>query len=190
MSSSSPQVGQISPDGQFRWDGQQWAPLARGYREPTSWTRPMQLANAAYLVVSAAYSLVTTALFLNAGAIERALRASNASIPSEQVQQAVTFTVLVGWVFVIVIAAVSVLFAVGSYLGWRWAFWASVVWLGLNSIGVLTNLGSLANSSSQPQPVAVIAGSLVLSLVALALFIWLVVAAVRYGPWATRKPGI
>jgi hypothetical protein len=38
--------------------------------------------------------------------------------------------------------------------------------------------------------VAVIAGSLVLSLIALALFIWLVVAAVRYGPWATRKPGL
>ena len=26
--------GQISADGQFRWDGQQWVPLAAGYREP------------------------------------------------------------------------------------------------------------------------------------------------------------
>jgi hypothetical protein len=190
MSSTSPQVGQISPDGQFRWDGQQWAPLARGYREPTSWTRPMQLAIAAYLVLSAVYSLVSTALFLNAAAIEKAIRSSNASVPSDQVQQAVTLALVVGWVFAVVIAAVSVLFAIGSYLGWRWAFWASLVWLGLNSIGVLTNLGSLANASTQPQPVAVIAGSLVLSLIALALFIWLVVAAVRYGPWAMRKPGI
>jgi len=32
-------------------------------------------------------------------------------------------------------------------------------------------------------------GSLLLSLVALGLFIWFVVALARYGPWAMRKPG-
>jgi hypothetical protein len=190
MSTSSPEVGQISPDGQFRWDGQQWVPLQAGYREPTSWTRPLQLATAAYLAVGAVYSIVTTALFLNAAAIERAIRSSNASVPSDQVQQAVTFSLLFGWIFVLVIAAISVLLAVGSFLGWRWVSWAALVWLGLNSIAVLTNLSALGNSGAQPQPVGVTAGSLVLSLIALALFVWLIVAAVRYGPWAMRKPGL
>ena len=26
MSATSPEAGQVSPDGQFRWDGQQWVP--------------------------------------------------------------------------------------------------------------------------------------------------------------------
>jgi hypothetical protein len=88
-----------------------------------------------------------------------------------------------------VLTGVSIVLAIGSFLGWRWAFWVTLVWLGLNSIGVISNAGSLANASSQPQPPAVIAGSLLLSLVALALFIWMLVSAIRYGPWAMRKPG-
>jgi hypothetical protein len=189
MSTSSPQAGQISPDGQFRWDGQQWVPLAAGYREPTSWTRPLRLTVAAYLVVNVIYSLVGAALYLNAASVERAIRASGNQVPTDQIQQAVQISVVVGWVFVLVLTGVSIVLAVGSYLGWRWAFWVTLVWLGLNSIGVISNAGSLANASSQPQPVAIIAGSLLLSLVALALFIWMLVAAIRYGPWAMRKPG-
>ena len=57
--------------------------------------------------------------------------------------------------------------SVGSYLGWRWAFWVTLVWLAFNSIGVLTNLNSLANSRAQAEPAAVIAGSLLLCFVAL-----------------------
>jgi hypothetical protein len=189
MSTSNPQAGQISPDGQFRWDGQQWVPLAAGYREPTSWTRPLRMTVAAYLVVSIIYSIAGAALYLNAASVERAIRASGSSVPSDQLQQAVQISVVVGWVFVLVLTAVSIVLAVGSYLGWRWAFWVALVWLAFNSVGVVSNAGSLANASSQPQPAAVIAGSLLLSLVALALFIWMLVAAIRYGPWAMRKPG-
>lgn len=189
MSTSSPQAGQISPDGQFRWDGQQWVPLAAGYREPTSWTRPLRMAVTAYLVVSVVYSLVAAVLFLNSATVERAIRASGSSVPSDQLQQAVTISVAVGWVFVLVLSAVSVVLAIGSYLGWRWAFWVTLVWLGFNSVGVLTNLNALFSPRVQTQPAAVTAGSLLLSLVALALFIWMLVAAVRFGPWAMRKPG-
>jgi lysylphosphatidylglycerol synthetase-like protein (DUF2156 family) len=189
MSTSSTQAGQISPDGQFRWDGQQWVPVAAGYREQTSWTRPLRLAVAAYLVVSVIYSIAGAALYLNAAGIERAIRASGSSVPADQLEQAVQISVVVGWVFVLVLTGVSIVLAIGSFLGWRWAFWVTLVWLGLNSIGVISNVGSLANASSQPQPPAVIAGSLLLSLVALALFIWMLVSAIRYGPWAMRKPG-
>jgi hypothetical protein len=190
MSTSSPQAGQISPDGQFRWDGQQWVPLAAGYREPTSWTNPLRMAVAGYLVLSIVYSLATAALFLNPATMERAIRSSNANLPSDQVQQVVAVSVTVGWIFVLVLASISLLLAVGSYRGWRWAFWVTLVWLAFNSIGVLTNLNSLANARVQTQPAAVIVGSLLLSLIALALFIWMIVAAFRYGPWAMRKPGI
>jgi hypothetical protein len=190
MSAASPEVGQVSPDGQFRWDGQQWVPLATNYREPTAWTRPLQLVTAAYLVVGLVYSVVTTALFLTAANMERVLRASNASLGGDQVSQAVNFSILAAWAVVIVLSVVSLLLAVGSFLGWRWVFWVALVWLALNSVGVLSNLNALANSGTQVEPAGVVAGSLLLSLVALGLFIWFVVALVRFGPWAMKKPGV
>jgi hypothetical protein len=190
MSAASPEVGQVSPDGQFRWDGQQWVPLATNYREPTAWTRPLQLVAAAYLVVGLVYSVVTTALFLTAANMERVLRASNASLGGDQVSQAVNFSILAAWAVVIVLSVVSLLLAVGSFLGWRWVFWVALVWLALNSVGVLSNLNALANSGTQVEPAGVVAGSLLLSLVALGLFIWFVVALVRFGPWAMKKPGV
>jgi len=190
MSTSSPEAGQISPDGQFRWDGQQWVPLAAGYREPTSWTRPLRMTVAAYLVVGVIYSIAGAAFYLNSASVERAIRASGTTIPSDQLQQAVTISVTVGWAFVLALSAISIVLAIGSYLGWRWAFWVTLVWLAFNAVGVLTNLNSLANPRVQAQPSAVIAGSLLLSLIALALFVWMLVAAVRYGPWAMRKPGV
>src|SRR2546428_1495356 len=70
-------VGQISADGQFRWDGQQWVPLAANYREPTPWTRPMQLISAALFALSAVTSVITTAVFVNHDTMVRALRAQN-----------------------------------------------------------------------------------------------------------------
>jgi hypothetical protein len=189
VSATSPEAGQVSPDGQFRWDGQQWVPLAANYREPTAWTRPLQLVTAAYLVIGLVYSVVTTALFLTASNMERVLRASNANLGGDQVSQAVNFSILAAWAVVIVLAVVSLLLAVGSFLGWRWVFWVALVWLALNSVGVLSNLNALANSGTQVEPAGVVVGSLLLSVVALGLFIWFVVALVRFGPWAMKKPG-
>jgi hypothetical protein len=190
MSTGSPPVGQVSPDGLYRWDGQQWVALASGYREPTSWTRPLQLATAGYLVLSIVVSLITSALFINATSVERAVRAQNPSMASDQIQTAVSVGVAFAWAFVIVLAVVSLVVAIGSFLGWRWMFWVALVWLGLSSLGVITNLNSLANTRTQVQPVWSSAVAELLSLVALGLFIWLLVSVVRYGPWAMRKPGV
>src|SRR5207253_7254575 len=56
-------VGQVSADGQFRWDGQQWVPIPRGAREPTPWTRPMQLASAGFFAAQVLLSIFTAALY-------------------------------------------------------------------------------------------------------------------------------
>ena len=63
-------VGQVSPDGQFRWDGQQWVPIPRGAREPTSWTRPMQLAAAGLFAVDALFTLISSFFFINRDALQ------------------------------------------------------------------------------------------------------------------------
>src|SRR5260370_39461543 len=84
--------GQISADGQFRWDGQEWVPLAAGYREPTSWTRP-------------------------------------------------------------------------------------------------TNIGSFANPGRSPIPITGLIISELFAVLGLATFVWMLVAGIKFGPWALKKPG-
>lgn len=187
--SQSPQVGQISPDGLFRWDGQDWTPLARGYREPTSWTLPLQRAAAAYLVLAAIEQLVSTALFTNTTSIEKATRAQRPSLSEDQLHAAAQVGVALGWATVIVLSGIMVLLAVGSLLRWRWAFWVVLVWLALSSIGVATGASALASNVLQAQPKGSIAVGLVFAVAALALLVWFIVAAARYGPWAMRKPG-
>src|ERR1700704_1547796 len=76
----SASVGQISADGQFRWDGQQWVPIAPGTREPTPWTRPMQLAAAGLFVLEAVYSIAVTLLFVNRDNMLRALKAQGTQL--------------------------------------------------------------------------------------------------------------
>ncbi|HKF19881.1 MAG TPA: hypothetical protein VKF14_22220 [Candidatus Dormibacteraeota bacterium] len=188
--SQSPQVGQISPDGLFRWDGQDWTPLARGYREPTSWTLPLQRVAAAYLVLASIEQLVTSALFMNVASVEKATRARQPSLPDDQVHTAAQLGVAFGWVTVVVLSLIMVLLAVGSLLRWRWAFWVVLVWLALSSvIGVATGPTALASNLLQVQPKGSIAVGLVFAVAALALLVWFIVALARYGPWAMRKPG-
>src|ERR1700737_477597 len=75
-------IGQVSADGQFRWDGQQWVPIPQGTREPTPWTRPMQLAAAGLFVVDAVYSVVVSVIFINHDSMLRAINAQGTTIPA------------------------------------------------------------------------------------------------------------
>jgi hypothetical protein len=190
MNSQPPlQVGAVSSDGAFQWDGEQWQPLTRAHREPTSWTRPLQLVTAAYMLLGAVHSVVSTVLFLNTDSVIRAARAQNPALSDDQLRQAASIGVAVGWTTVVVLSLVMLFLALGSFIGWRWVFWVDLAWLALISIGVVTNLVALANPAAQSMPPGAIAISLVFSAAALALLAWFLLAAFRYGPWAMRKPG-
>src|SRR2546422_8085785 len=82
QSSGTPAVGQVSADGQFQWDGQKWAPIPKGHREPTSWTRPLQLASAALFAVSAIGTVATVLLYVNHDSVLKAIRAQGTQIPA------------------------------------------------------------------------------------------------------------
>ena len=183
-------VGQVSVDGQFRWDGQQWVPIPSGVREPTPWTRPMQLAAAALLAVEAVYSVATTVIFTNHDAIKRALAAQGTQVPpnmSEDTYINVVIATAVG--FVVFIALLELVGAVGSYLGWRWIFWAVLVLMALGGINALFNLGSIARPGPFGPPVTVAIVHELLTIAAAAMFVWLLIGAIRYGPWAMKRPG-
>jgi hypothetical protein len=190
MSTESPQVGDVSTDGQFRWDGLAWTPLARGHREPTSWTLPLRWVATAYLVLTALVQLVTNVLFVTQAAIERSIRAQSPQLSEDQVQSSAALGFTLGWALVAVIVVLSVVLAVGSYRGWRWVFWVDLVVLAIGSIEVATNAFALASPATQTLPQGVVVFDLVLSVVALGLLIWFIVAAARFGPWAMRRPGL
>jgi hypothetical protein len=189
MSTESPRVGEISADGQFSWDGQQWAPLARGRREPTSWTVPLQRTVAAFFAVNAVWSILATALFVSQAAAERSVRAANPTLGEDQVRAAAQLASTVGWITVVVLALLMLALAVCSLRGWRWVFWVDLVLVAFGSIGVIMNSLALGSPSTQTLPPAAIAVGLLLSVAALALVVWLIVAAARYGPWAMKRPG-
>jgi hypothetical protein len=182
-------AGQISADGQFRWDGQQWVPLAPNYREPTPWTRPMQLVSTGLFAISAVASVITTAIFVNHDTMLKALKAQNSLPAGTDVETVVGVSLAITWGIVIFFAVLEVVAAVGSYLGWRWVFWAALVLFGLSGISAFTNLSTLFNASKSPVPVGGLIASEVFSLLGLAMFVWLLVGVIKYGPWAMKKPG-
>jgi hypothetical protein len=183
-------VGQVSADGQFRWDGMQWVPIPRGEREPTPWTRPMQLAVAGFFVLETAFSILTSALFINHDSMLRVMQARGTSLPAgTDIETIINVSIVFAWVVVAVIGVIELVTALGSYLGWRWVFWVALVLLAIGAIGAVTNLSTFANPQSSPVPVWGVAISELLSIASLALFIWLLIGAIRYGPWAMKKPG-
>ena len=183
-------VGQVSADGQFRWDGQQWVPIPQGQREPTPWTRPMQLSVAAFFVLEAVFSIVTSAIFINHDSILRVMQAQGTQIPQgSDINTLISVSIFIAWAVVIVIAALELLGAVGSYLGWRWVFWVVLVLNGFGAIGAISNLRTFSNPSLSALPTWSIAISELFSIASAALFVWMLIGVIRYGPWAMKKPG-
>jgi uncharacterized membrane protein len=190
MSTNLTAAGQVSADGQFRWDGQQWVPIAPGTREPTPWTRPMQLAAAGLFVVEAVYSVVTTLLFVNHDNMMKALNAQGTQIPSGSNVDTVINIAIAGTIGAVVFFAICELVgAAGSYLGWRWMFWAALVLFGLGGLGALTNLPTLFRSDTSPIPLPAILVSELLAILSLAIFAWMLIGVIKFGPWAMKKPG-
>src|SRR5260370_17424269 len=105
---ASQPAGQISADGQFRWDGQQWVPLGAGHREPTPWTRPMQLAAAGVLAISAFVWVITTLVFYNHDAVLRTLHAQRTPTPAGTTEDPlVNITIALAIVFATVVAILN-----------------------------------------------------------------------------------
>ncbi len=183
-------AGQVSADGRFRWDGQQWVPLPANYRESTSWTRPMQLITTALFAISAISGVVITIAFVNHDSVLRTLHAQGTQIPATtSIDTIVNITIGVTYGVAIFFSLLYLVAALGSYLGWRWMFWAALVLYGLSGITVFTNIGSFANPDRSPIPVAGLIISELFAVLGLAMFVWMLVAVIKFGPWAMKRPG-
>ena len=149
----------------------------------------MQLVAAALFVVAAVYSVVTTLLFVNHDTMLRALQAQGAQFPAGTDMDAiVNVSIAVSIGFVIFIGILQLVAAVGSYLGWRWMFWAALVLFGLGGLSALGDIGTLMKPSTSPVPIGAVVVSELLALASLGMFVWMLVGAIKFGPWAMRKP--
>ncbi|HEX7263573.1 MAG TPA: hypothetical protein VF383_05295 [Candidatus Dormibacteraeota bacterium] len=149
----------------------------------------MQLIVAAVFVLSAVGSVFTILVFVNHDSMLNAIRAQGTLPSGTDVDAAVNLAIGVTYGFVIFLAVLWLIAAVGSYLGWRWMFWAALILYGFSAISVFTNLTSLANPSKSAIPTSGLIVSEGFSVIGLALFVWMLVAAIKYGPWAMKKPG-
>lgn len=190
--SPSAAIGQVSADGQFRWDGLQWVPIPHGEREPTPWTRPMQLTAAGLLVVEAIVSVGVIAIFYNHDAVKKTLDAAGTQIPQGVTEdQMIGFAIAGAVGFAAFLGLLELFGALGALLRWRWIFWYVLVLMAAGGLAALFGLVGLFRSNTSGSPVPLV-GSIVEEVIAVAaipMFVWMLIGVVRYGPWAMKRPG-
>lgn len=205
-------VSTISHDGRSRWDGQRWVPLqgvgyapAAGHRtsrRPTSWTRPLQYVIAAYYALAGLYAV--TLPFTMGGVVTQVV---NQSIQHQQSLYpqvspppagfadtlSTMFAFMLGFValFSFAIAVVAIIAALKR---WVWAYYVIMVLLGLGILGVVADVAQLVASSTFSNiyagfslPVWIYLVGIAAGLLNVGLFVWMLVAIVRYGPWAMKR---
>ncbi len=207
-------ISTLSPDGRWRWNGSGWIPVAAAVapafapypsyqqaapRRPTPWTKPMQYAVAAWYAVSGIYALSipfwmsgTMSQMINQSIQRSTAQNPEVSPPPAEVISSIT-TMMSGvlWVAAIFGVVFSVVFIIGALARWTWMFYVVLVLLGFSTAGLPLNIiGAVAGStpiSPFSLPVWISWLSVALGVPSTALFVWMLVAVVRYGPWAMTR---
>jgi hypothetical protein len=188
VESNPVRVGQLSPDDLFVWDGAGWRPVSGHRWEPTAATHRMQLLAGAYLLLAGLFEVVLATLshdFVFRSTLAAVERQSRGLTP-EEIRRVVETSVAIGIGAAVVVALVYIVLGLLT-LATRpiWLFNADLVVLGLVSLGVpLTIAGLLGGTAGPP---AFLVPNLLLSLLALALFGWMLLVRIRVGPWACLK---
>lgn len=150
----------------------------------------MQLASAGVQALSAISGVVLTIAFVNHDSVLRALQAQGTQVPAgTDINTLINISIGVTWAVVIGFGLVQALAAVGSFLGWRWIFWGALVLFALGGLGAIINIASLASADRSTLPAGALIWNELVAIANLAMFIWMLIGVVKYGPWAMKKPG-
>jgi hypothetical protein len=202
-------VSALSPDGRQRWNGAAWEPFAgpayamapfapaRPPRQPTSWTRPLQYAVIARYLAAALYGL--TLPFVLSGymsqVMQQSLQRQQSTYPpgegpppgfTDMMTSILTASLWVGTLIGLAIAGIVIVAAIKR---WTWAYYAILVLVGFTLLGTVYNLADLvsggllsARQGVQP-PEWTRISAYAFGAVDTALFVWMLVALIRRGPW-------
>lgn len=200
----------LSHDGRFRWNGSSWVPTGqvpgstlqyqphRAMRQPTSWTRPLQYSVAGWYALQAVYALALP--FWMTGPMTQAmtegLRRQQQLYPTVSPPPAEFTSVMTSimggflWVAALFALAISLVAIVGALNRWSWAYYVVLVLLGFSAISLPINVinaftgSAISAASGFSLPSWTYWMGIVLAIPAAALFIWMLVALVKRGPWA------
>lgn len=206
-------VTTLSQDGRSRWNGAAWFPVAAapapphayiqpraGSRVPTEWTKPLQYAVAAWYLFRAIYVIALPfsmvgpmSDYLNQLMQQQAQLDPSAAPPPAEFLTTLNSFLIAGFAIGAAIGvAISVVVIIGALKRWTWVFYAVLVLLALETLSFpFAVVSAFASSTLSPirLPVAITAASVAFGVVAVALFVWMLIAVVRRGPWAmTRAP--
>jgi hypothetical protein len=101
-----------------------------------------------------------------------------------------TGTLWVAAVFGSVICGVAI---IGALNRWTWVYYVVLVLLGLSTISIPLNLlttasgSAISSMSGLSMPLWIYWIGILFSVPAAALFVWMLVAQIKHGPWAMRR---
>jgi hypothetical protein len=107
--------------------------------------------------------------------------------PVELMSTIVTLSLAFAAVVTIIISTLAI---VGALRRWTWAYYAVLVLLGFQTLTFpFTLLSAFSTSAFSPikLPVELTIASVVFGIPAVALFAWMLVAAMKRGPWGMRR---
>lgn len=202
----------LSPDGRFRWNGSTWESLppfayppsygtARAApRVPTSWTQALQIAVVVRYVASGLYGLALPFWMQGymSAVMQRSIQQQQQAYPpgdgpppgfADMMNSIATMSI---WVGAIIGFAITVVAIVAAIRRWAWAYYAVLVLLGFTLLGTVFNAINLAAggalTANQPRPPEFTeVAAYVFGAFDTALFVWMLVALIRRGPWAMRR---
>ncbi len=203
----------LSHDGRTRWNGSEWVPVqglgpgvaANRYplsgRVPTSWTRPLQLAVAGWYALSAIYALslpfwmsgVMTQVMNQAIQRQQEQNPTASPLPTDFASTMGSLMTGVLWVAAVIGVVICAVFIIGALRRWTWIYYVVLVLLGLGAISLPLDLinaaggSSMAAASGFSMPSWYYLVGILTAIPGTALFVWMVVALARRGPWAMSR---
>jgi hypothetical protein len=161
----------------------------------------MQLAVAGWYVLSALYSLTipillggTMSQMMNAS-LERQQRLNPEAtpLPAEDVALMTSMLSWAVWIGILIGVLLCVVVIAGALRRWRWTFYTVLVFLGLSALSGPLNLINIfagpayASAVGYSFPTAFYVVGLIAWVPATALFAWMLIAAIKRGPWAMAR---
>ena len=201
----------LSPDRRFRWNGTAWEPVspalhppayvAPAQREPTSWTRPLQIAVILRYALAGIYALMLPALMSGymSQVVQRSIERQQQAFPSGATPPPAAFTdmmtsLMTGslWAGAVIGFGLSVVAIIAAIKRWVWAYYLILALLGFTLVSSVFNVINLAVggalTATQPQPPQfTLVIEYVFTPIDIVLFVWMLVAVIRRGPWAMRR---
>jgi hypothetical protein len=168
---------------------------------PTRQTRPLQTAVVAWYAVQAVWAMVIP--FYIAGSmrdyVAQVIQEQQARTPDAQplppdfiptLNSIISVSLVIGGIIGLAIAVVAI---VGAIKRWTWMFYAILVLLGLGALSLpFSLLPTPTPAGTVPLPLNVQLlrwVQFVVGVPGAALFVWMLYAVVRHGPWAmSREP--